>query len=304
MPSPDAPRPAGGWPEPARQLIAELLPRCTFPPGGDPLVAAVSGGADSLALLVLAAATGRPVTVIHVDHGLRPDSAADAALVRDVAAALGATCTVVPVDLEPGPNLEARARAARRAVLPEASMTGHTADDQAETILLNLLRGSGLDGLAGMRPGPSHPLLALRRAETAALCAACGLAPVHDPTNDDVHHLRNRIRHELLPALASAAHRDLVPVLTRQADLLRDEAGLLDGLAAAIDPTDARALAAAPLPLARRAVRRWLADPYPPGAAAVERVLAVARGEAIACEIDGGRRVVRHAQRLGTGPAR
>jgi tRNA(Ile)-lysidine synthase len=304
MPSPEpVARIDRPWPVPAQHLIAGLLPRCTFPPAGDPLVAAVSGGADSLALLVLAAATGRPVEAVHVDHGLRPDSAADAALVQRVAAALGASGTVVHVEVAPGPNLEARARAARLAALPPGAMTGHTADDQAETIVLNLLRGSGLDGLAGMRPGPAHPLLALRRADTVALCAACGLTPVHDPTNDDVRHLRNRIRHELLPALATAADRDLVPVLARQADLLRDEAALLDELAAAIDPTDARALAGAPPALARRAVRRWLADPYPPDSTAVDRVLAVARGDVIACEIEGGRRIERHAQRLSVAPA-
>jgi tRNA(Ile)-lysidine synthase len=306
MPSPEhGARSLGGLlTEGAEALVARLLPRCTFPAGDGTLVAAVSGGADSLALLVLAVATGRPVTAFHVDHGLRPDSAADGELVRQVAARLGAACEVVSVDIAPGPNLEARARHARAHALPAAAMTGHTADDQAETVLLNLLRGSGLDGLAAMRPGPNHPLLALRRTETAALCAACGLAPVQDPTNDDLHHLRNRVRHQLLPDLAAAAGRDLVPVLTRQADLLRDEAALLDGLAAAIDPTDARALAAAPVALARRAVRRWLADPYPPDAAAVERVLTVARGDAIACEVDGGRRIERHAQRLSLLPSR
>lgn len=293
MPWPD--RPA------ATALIAELLPRCRFPTDG-PLVAAVSGGADSLALLVLAAATGRPTRVVHVDHGLRPDSAGDAEVVRDVAGRLGATCEVVRVQVGCGPNLEARARAARRAALPPEAMTGHTADDQAETVVLNLLRGSGLDGLAGMRPGPAHPILALRRAETVALCDACGLTPVCDPTNDDLRHLRNRVRHRLLPALAEAAARDLVPVLTRQADLLRDEAGLLDELAAGIDPTDAKALAAAPVPLARRALRRWLAVPYPPDAAAIERVLEVARGDRLACELAGGWRVERHAQRLSVHP--
>jgi tRNA(Ile)-lysidine synthase len=303
-PEPDA-RAAAGPPGPeAARLIADVLPRCTFPPGDGPLVAAVSGGADSLALLLLAVATGRPVTAIHVDHRLRPDSALDGELVRNVALRLGAACEVVEVDVGPGPNLEARARLARAKALPPTAMTGHTADDQAETVLLNLLRGSGLDGLAGMRPGPNHPLLALRRAETVALCAACGLSPAHDSTNDDVRHLRNRVRHELLPALAAASGRDLVPVLARQSDLLRDEAALLDELAAAIDTSDARALAAAPAALARRAVRRWLADPYPPDAASVERVLAVARGDAIACEIDGGRRIERHTQRLTLVPPR
>ena len=78
-------------------------------------------------------------------------------------------------------------------------------DDQAETILLNLLRGSGADGLAGMEPGYRHPLLGLRRRETHAVCAAMGLMPVHDASNDDAAFLRNRVRHELLPLCADIA---------------------------------------------------------------------------------------------------
>ena len=202
------------------------------------------------------------------------------------------------VDVGPGPNLEARARAARRAVLPSGAATGHTADDQAETILLNLLRGAGLDGLAGMRPGPAKPILALRRSETWALCASLGLEPVRDPSNHDPAHLRNRVRHEVLPLLADVAGRDVVAVLARQAGLLRDEADALDGLAACADPSDSRALAALPPAVARRVVRRLLSGEHPPGAAAVERVLAVARHEAAACEVDGGRRVRRSAGRL------
>ncbi|MHB1854368.1 MAG: ATP-binding protein, partial [Acidimicrobiales bacterium] len=98
----------------------------------------MSGGADSLALLVLAVATGRAVTAFHVDHGLRPGSAAEADRVAAAAAGLGAGFRALSVEVEPGPNLEARARAARRAVLPPDASTGHTADDQAETVLLNL----------------------------------------------------------------------------------------------------------------------------------------------------------------------
>ena len=133
-------------------------------------------------------------------------------------------------------------------------------DDQAETILLNLLRGSGADGLAGMEPGARHPLLGLRRHETHAVCAAMGLAPVRDPSNDDPAFLRNRVRHELLPLCADVAGRDPVPLLARQAGVLRDEVALLNALAreAAPDPQDARALAALPVALARRAVRQWL----------------------------------------------
>jgi len=259
----------------------------------------VSGGADSTALLALAVAAGCRVTAVHVDHGLRPGSAAEADVVAASAARFGAAFRAARIEVADGPNLEARARAARYAVLPPDALTGHTADDQAETVLVNLLRGSGLDGLAGMRP-ERHPLLRLRRAETRALCRDLGLATVEDPTNADPRHRRNRIRHELVPLLDAIAERDVRALLARQADTLRAEADLLDELAAAVDPTDAAALAAAPPALARRAIRRWLADPYPPDAAGVERVLAVARGEAVACELDGGRRIHRSGMRLAT----
>ena len=267
---------------------------------------AVSGGADSLALLVLAVAAGGDVTAVHVDHGLRPGSAEEADVVAAAAARFGARCRRVRVEVAPGPNLEARARAARYAALPPDVATGHTADDVAETVLLNLLRGAGLDGLApllGDDPArPQRPLLRLRRAETRALCADLGLTPVEDPSNDDPTHLRNRIRHELLPLLDKLAERDVAAVLARQAALLRDDADLLDELAVALDPTDARALAAAPPALARRAVRRWLRGEHPPDAAAVERVLAVARNQAVACEVAGGRRVRRSGGRLFVEP--
>jgi hypoxanthine phosphoribosyltransferase len=265
----------------------------------------VSGGPDSLALLVLACAALGPeaVTAVHVDHGLRPGSAGEAEVVRAAAERFGAGFVARTVRVEPGPNLEARARVARYAALPDGTLTGHTADDQAETVLLNLLRGAGLDGLGGMAP-ERRPIRRLRRDETRALCAALGLDPVRDPSNDDPAFRRNRVRRELLPLLADVAARDVVPVLARQADLLRDDARALDELAAALDPTDGRALAAAPVALARRAVRRWLreatggAERHPPDAAAVERVLAVARGAAVACEVGGGWRVARTQQRL------
>ncbi len=271
----------------------------------------MSGGPDSMALLVLAVASGCVVSAIHVDHGLRAGSGAEAQVVRTAAALLGARFVAEKVSVSPGSNLEARARAARLGALPEGVATGHTMDDQAETILLNLLRGAGADGLAGMAPGRRHPLLALRRTETHAVCAAMGLVPVHDPSNDDRSFLRNRVRHELLPLCADVAGRDPVPLLARQAGVLRDEVSLLDALAlrAAPDPRDARAVAALPTPLARRSMRRWLQDEagvaaepggtvHPPSLAEVERVLAVAAGRAVATEISGGRRVHRSSGRL------
>lgn len=280
--------------------------RCTFPRVGTPVCCAVSGGADSTALAVLAVAAGCVVEIVHVDHGLRPGSADEFAFVQATAARLGVSARSVPVSLEQGANMEARARAARAAVLPHDALTGHTADDQAETVLINLLRGSALDGLAGMRRGHRHPLLDLRRTDTVALCETLDLAVVHDESNDDVRLLRNRIRHEVLPWLRDVARRDLVPVLTRQADLLRDDADLLEALAAEVDVTDAATLTAAPRPLARRAVRRWLALELggpPVDGATVERVLQVAAGDVIACQVPGGARVERHRQRLSVVPA-
>ena len=291
--------PASAGPPPPAGAHRELLARCTFPPPPAPVTCAVSGGADSLALLVLATATGCPVTAVHVDHGLRPGSEAESEVVDDAARRLGAGFRAERVTVAPGPNLEARARAARYSVLPPDVLTGHTADDQAETVLLNLLRGAGLDGMAGMAPA-GHPILGLRRAETLALVASCGLTPVDDPTNSDPEFRRNRVRAEVLPLLESVAQRDVAAVLVRQAGLLREEAELLDDLARALDPTDAAALAGAPVALARRALRRWLTEgrEHPPGAAAVERVLDVARGRCRSAEIGAGRRVSRSAGRL------
>lgn len=285
----------------AAALVDELLGRCTVPPAGTAVSCAVSGGADSLALLVLARAAGCEVTAVHVDHGLREGSGAEAAVVAAAATRFGAAFLGVRVAVEPGPNLEARARAARYAALPADALTGHTADDQAETVLLNLLRGAALDGLAGMRPD-RRPLLALRRSETAALCAALDLSVVDDPTNRDPAHRRNRVRHEVLPLLDAVAQRDVAGVLARQAELVREAVDHLRAESAAIDPTDAAAVAAAPPALARIALRTWIASEtgqeHPVDAAAADRALAVARGDSPRADLLGGWRIARTAGRL------
>jgi tRNA(Ile)-lysidine synthase len=279
-------------------LVAELLSRCTFPPENSHVDCAVSGGADSVALLVLARAANLNVTVWHIDHGLRENSHTEAELVAQFATQFGAQFESRTVTVEQGANTEARAREARYDALPQGVMTGHTADDQAETILINLLRGSGTRGLAGMQPTDQRPLLHIRRSETEALCSALGISVFNDPSNDDERFQRNRIRHEVLPLLESLAKRDLVPVLTRQSVLLRDDDDLLNELAGALDPTDALALANAPIALSRRAIRTWLTNPLVPDSATVERVLEVARGNTLACDIGLGRQVRRSQQRL------
>jgi tRNA(Ile)-lysidine synthase len=293
------------------ELPGELLARCAFPPpAGPPVTLAVSGGPDSLALVVLARCAGLDGVVIHVDHGLRDGSGTEAELVAEAAGRFSFAFESRSVDVAPGPDLEARARRARYAALPSGVLTGHTMDDQAETVLLNVLRGAALDGLSGIRTGPAariaRPLLGLRRSETAALCRACGLTPVLDPSNQDVRFRRNRVRSEVLPLLCDVAGRDVIPVLARQASLLADDAELLQEMASGLDPTDARALRRAPVALARRAVRTWLrsgeaggdAEAHPPSSEEVGRVLAVAEGRVRACELVGGRRVQRRAGRL------
>jgi tRNA(Ile)-lysidine synthase len=262
--------------------------------------------------MLLAWSAGLVLAIVHVDHGLRPASSADASAVTAAAAALGLGVDVRQVAVAPGPNLEARARAARYAVLPPGVLVGHTADDQAQTALLNLLRGAGIDGLAAMaRPDPPggirRPLLGVRRAETEALCTAAGWHPVRDDTNDDLRFRRNQVRQRLIPLMSEVAGRDVVPILARQAALLADEAALLDSLAERLDPTDARALAAAPAPVARRAVRRWVRqtsddEHHPPSAAEVDRVLQVAAGAAVGCQLSGGRQVRRTGGRLRVEP--
>lgn len=266
---------------------------------------AFSGGADSSALVALAVSAGLEVTAHHVNHRSRPESDDEATAARRIAERLGVgfVSTVAPVPS--GPNFEARARAVRRSVLGADVLTGHTADDQAETLLLALLRGSGATGLSAMTAGPTHPLLGLRRRETRALCAALGIEPVQDPSNTDVRFRRNRVRHEVLPLLDEIARRDVAVLAARSADLLGADDRLLNELAAAIDASDAIALSSAPLPLARRAVRSWLTvDGYPPDAAAIARVLDVAAGGSAACEVAGIGRIRRSRQRLLIEPDR
>jgi tRNA(Ile)-lysidine synthase len=230
---------------------ARALAAAGVPVAGDGVAVAVSGGADSLALLHALRALARPrgwrLAVVSVDHGLRAGSASDAAFVADHAKALGHPVrvrTLGPADLEPhhraGP--EGAARAARYAALWPATdelgchwlATGHTLDDQAETVLLQLLRGAGPDGLAGMavRSGRLlRPLLTTRRAETRACCAAIGLDWREDPTNAGDGPLRNRVRQRLLPLL-----EDLRPgatqALARTAALAADERDWLAPLVA------------------------------------------------------------------------
>jgi tRNA(Ile)-lysidine synthase len=287
--------------------VADLLGRADLSGLEPPVVVGCSGGADSVALLLVAARAGLTPEAVHVDHGLRVASADDAALVAAAARACDVPWRTVAVDVAPGSNLEARARDARYEALRRAAaarsapwiLVGHTADDQAETVLLHVLRGSAAAGLAGMRPrrdGIARPFLGVRRADTQALCDALGLSVVADPMNEVPAFTRSVLRHTVLPQLSALARRDLVPVLARQAAVLRAESDHLDELARAAWPGEgqpsALELAALPPVIARRAVRMWVGPP-PPSVAEVDRVLAVARGECRGAQLAGRREVRR-----------
>jgi tRNA(Ile)-lysidine synthase len=216
-------------------------------PRGTRVLVACSGGADSLAL---AAATafespklGLRAGAVIIDHGLQPGSAGAAATAAGQCRALGldpVLVRTVDVGSEGGP--EGAARKARYDALGAAAddlnadvvLLGHTRDDQAETVLLGLARGSGARSLAGMAPVAGllrRPLLGVPRSTTAAACVASGLRPWHDPHNDDPAYGRVRVRHEVLPVLEEALGPGVTEALARTAGLLRADADALDALA-------------------------------------------------------------------------
>ena len=184
-----------------------------FRPG--PLVVAVSGGTDSVALALILAELreefGLVLHVAHFDHRARPrSSAADASFVAQLADRIGAPIRVGRAEVAPNNEDDARRdrygflRRAASEIGAGAIATGHTLDDQAETVLLHLVRGSGLAGVAGMRPlrdSIARPLLAIGRAETEAICKAAEIRPREDPSNASPKFARNRIRHRVLPEL-------------------------------------------------------------------------------------------------------
>ena len=284
---------------------AELPARCDFG-DGDELALAVSGGADSTAMALLAADAGKSFTVWHVDHGIRDAGAAEAEAVERLAASLASPFELRRLDLGDGPDLEARAREARYAALPDDVCVAHTADDRAETVLLNLLRGAGLAGVAAPFSRVRRPIIGLRRAETRAVCESAGVDVLEDPMNEDPRFARVVVRNQLLPLAAEALGRDPVPLLNRHADLVADALAVIQDAAQALDPTDAAALRTAPRAVASEALRQWLTSetgsPTAVDAASIDRVLAVVEGTHRATEVEGGHRVARTAGRLRLEP--
>jgi len=286
-------------PHPAVAAVRAAVRDCLADVAPQPLAVAFSGGADSTALLA-AACFERPgqVTALIADQHWYEASRAAAKAAAAQAVSLGAAAKILDA---PSERDEAAARAARYAALSAAAerlgiavvLLGHTRDDQAETVLLGLARGSGARSLAGMaaRRGPyRRPLLDLPRSTTREACTALGLTVYDDPANVDPRFARARLRLEALPALQQALGRDLTANLARTARLLRDDADLLDEWAvrefAAVRNPDgsleATRVAALPPALRRRVLRLWA-----PGSTAVQ----VAALEALAVRWKGQKAV-------------
>lgn len=234
----------------------------------------LSGGADSLALTAACVAEGLRVRAVVVDHALQPGSADIAEAAAERARDLGcdsAEVVTVVVDGPGGP--EAAARRARYAALDSVRgespvLLGHTLDDQAETVLLGLARGSGPRSLRGMAPWDApygRPLLGVRRSATVGACAELGLEPWQDPHNTDPSFTRVRLRHEVLPLLEDVLRGGVADALARTAEQLREDGDVLDARAAELLAltVDEGSLELAPLSdvpaaIRRRVVREWL----------------------------------------------
>jgi len=263
-----------------RRAVRTFLDRAT--PDSGRLAVAVSGGADSLALAAATAQLAdRRDLILHglvVDHRLQPGSADVAARAAKQLLGMGfPEVRVLEVDVSGPGGPEAAARTARYAALREALpapdalvLLGHTRDDQAETVLLGLGRGSGARSIAGMRPlDPpwARPLLDVPRSVTAQACADLGLDPWQDPHNADPGFARVRLRREVLPLLEEVLQGGVAKALARTATQLREDAEALDAIAAPVldrarrdGELDVAELDGEPPAVRRRVLRRWLLD--------------------------------------------
>jgi tRNA(Ile)-lysidine synthase len=275
--------------------IAAVRRKAVVPAG--PLVVALSGGADSAVCAWAALDAGRDVRAVFVDHGFA-ESAAMGAAAAAVASSLGIDLDAIAVVVPRGASPEGRARLVRHAALVdglkpgETLLSGHTADDQAETVLGNVLRGAGATGVAGIpqRRGPwARPLLSLSRDTVRSAAAALGLPYVDDPTNESIEPRRNQLRHQVLPMLRERFNPEVTEALQRTAALAAADDELLESRAAAVPLTrtaqavkvPAAALAMSPPAVASRIARRAIRlarGPHGGEATEVAAVVAAAGG--------------------------
>lgn len=298
------------------RLVESTSARLDLPPG--PLVVALSGGADSAALAFLCASDDRALRALHINHGLAHSALMEQAA-RTVAEQLDIDLDVRTVTLDgKGASLEGRARSARYHAFAEATdpdeglLTAHTVEDNAETVLFNLIRGTGARGLAGIPafrpPNIWRPALAVSRSETREIAALAGLDFAEDPMNEDPALTRNLIRRQLIPYLEELNSR-LVPTLARSAASLSRDVAFLESQARKAPVEYRRAAASCPVgvllalprPVADRVLMDMVAHVIGAGeitAARLERVWSVVRSDSAAQEISSGVTVVRRGPAL------
>jgi len=306
-----------------RSAVRECLSGCS---AGDTVLVAVSGGADSLALAAALVPESKSALInlvgVTIDHQLQKSSGEQATKVFAQLSELGIfQIEIVKVDVEMVDGLEASARRARYAALDATAekysakliFLGHTLNDQAESVLLGLARGSGARSLSGMARCTGkycRPLLEITRSETLAACTENNLTPWIDPHNSDSQFARVRVRTDALPKLEESIGPGITEALARSADLLRDDADALDGwavqVAAEIDLADLEITALAELPKAVRTRLLRMAI-YAAGApmgsitadhvASVEALVTSWHGQG-ACSLPGGVKVSRISGRL------
>lgn len=258
------------WPRRSPHFLACRRP---LRPLTSPALIGLSGGPDSLALVAAAAAEGKDVHALVVDHGLQGGSGDVAKHAAAQALVLGVPAEVVrvTVDAAPGESLEAAARTARYAALASAAVgqgrdiwVAHTLDDQAETLILGALRGNpaGMAPISRLEDGPRlvRPFLAIRRADTVGACDELGLEPWHDPMNHDRAYRRVGVRHDIIPALNELIGGDAVPALARTAERIAADQELLADLVDLNPTNDCAALAADPAPVRQRRILAWLRE--------------------------------------------
>lgn len=288
-----------------------------------PVLVACSGGADSLALAAAVAfeapRRGVPAGLVTVDHGLQPGSAEQARRVAAIGYELGLDpVEIVPVRVGTAGGPEAAARTARYAALDALSgaldrdvVLGHTLDDQAESVLLGLGRGSGPRSIAGMRTRTGRllrPLLSVRRATTVAACAALGFEPWDDPHNHDRSLQRVRLRDEVLPLLEDVLQGGVAEALARTAALLQDDLDAMGWLAGRSGgelrgtELDVTALVLLPRALRTRALHAWATGLGVTGltakhVGALDGLVTDWHGQG-PVDLPGGARVARQSERL------
>ena len=306
-----------------RSAVRECLSSCS---AGDTVLVAVSGGADSLALAAALIPETKNMLInlvgVTIDHQLQQNSGEQATKVLAQLSELGiAKVEIIKVDVELVDGLEASARRARYAALDSTAekynanlvFLGHTLNDQAESVLLGLARGSGARSLSGMARCTGkycRPLLEISRSETLTACAENNLTPWIDPHNSDSQFARVRVRTDALPKLEESIGPGITEALARSADLLRDDADALDGwaaqVAAELDLADLEVNHLADLPKAvrTRVLRMAIyAAGAPMGSITAEHVASVEafvtswHGQG-ACSLPGGVKVSRISGRL------